>query len=492
MDEFIVFHPLACHLYPFAGLHSFVEPCDGVYDLKLGDYWLPLRSYIYTGSSPALLYLPFRMIWPSVNSFLLYGILLFMAFVWGAKKTLNLSLPVTLSAVVFFFPLAYQMIHDTGPVALQVIAMALAPFLLRQALESQKIRRKALFYLPSGILLFFAIESKPLFLSILPAFVIANLALINSELDLRSLWHKLRAQIFMMLIAAVPLGVIYSASNRAGRTYFSNLQDHSTLGGFATWMDFKAELIKTFSQYVLNFNHFAHRVFGYENKLDPATLAYLAGFALTGVLAFILKIPRKEKIRILSLLFSGALIFLLIRLQTSSWAGHHFILAWVYPVLALAFSLQRISEHKKALAFGLASVFMLTQSWTSYSLFRREPLGESSSERAEIFKQVQTPELSSKSIYVHLDWGTYYQSSLYGPKDQVVTYVYIDQVHAFHRLASMARDMNRKLMFICHPHTCVLLQQHLAILKNLEPVNLDLELRHWAVWISNPVLTQSH
>src|SRR5262249_23282580 len=127
MDEYLPYQPLACRSFPGAGLHVFRDGC-GLYDLRLpGGAWLPLRSYWYIGAASSAFYWPLYQIWPHYLSGRVLGVVSLLLVVVGASRLTGSGWALSLLVLGLFFPLAYQVIADTGPVGFQCVLVFWIP-----------------------------------------------------------------------------------------------------------------------------------------------------------------------------------------------------------------------------------------------------------------------------------------------------------------------------------------------------------------------------
>ena len=101
-------------------------------------------------------------------------------------------------------------------------------------------------------------------------------------------------------------------------------------------------------------------------------------------------------------------------------------------------------------------------------------------------------EFASESVIVHLDWGTYYIDSLYGPKDQLVTW--LEPVDAkddlekdLEKIKKLANHKNRSIVFVRKKETgsdWSLVQKPFKTLKRVYPEGARDGTYAWEVWLA--------
>src|SRR5262245_35396527 len=74
VDESIHYHVIACDFYSNAKYHTFWHPCDGSSNLNLLGVHLK-RAYDYVGAFSSYFYYPFFILYPSILTQELVGVL---------------------------------------------------------------------------------------------------------------------------------------------------------------------------------------------------------------------------------------------------------------------------------------------------------------------------------------------------------------------------------------------------------------------------------
>src|SRR3989344_4864082 len=214
MDEFIHYHQIICKHYPMSAVNIYREYC-GAYDLNfLGTgFIVPLRSFGYTGSLPALYYYPLFLLWKSPLSARLLGYLFLLAQAGILSVLFRVSLWYTLTSLLLFFPYFFQHMVDTGPVGFHATSVFLLYFLFQKWCRTLRYR----YPIVIGLTLAAGLWIKPSYLWLLPG--IAMLFLLRVA-ETPSLFRKETARrrfltqcCIAALIALCITGAVYLSNN---------------------------------------------------------------------------------------------------------------------------------------------------------------------------------------------------------------------------------------------------------------------------------------
>ena len=146
MDEFVHYQALACATLPQErGLPSFRDGC-GLYDLRLPftQAPLPLRSYLYLGSVPAVPFYPFwRAIGDPVAVRVQGAVFALVALVLASRLLAVRPSAVALAGLVFPL-LLVTFVVDEGPVGISAVVFLGALVVLRHAMRAETAATRAL------------------------------------------------------------------------------------------------------------------------------------------------------------------------------------------------------------------------------------------------------------------------------------------------------------------------------------------------------------
>lgn len=493
MDEYVHYHPLACAAFPLAELHTFRAGCDGRLDLAPFGRWLPLRSYRYIGASTALWYLPLYELWPSRHGPRLLGVVSLLLAASGIARLARVPWRIAWLACALCVPLAFLLVVDTGPVGYQVACTAWAAVLLRFVLTRETGATELAASALLGLLLFLGVEQKPFFAYQLPG--IALLGVVLARMEDRERGH--RWSVTGVAVRLAPAGIVLAtltvlllgAETRRGYPY---LYDLTRVGGTIPLLDVAAQLEHLRSSnvlhYVTDFRGFGHRVYGFRpGPAHWATLLYwIAGAVAVGAALRVSPEPGALARRLVAcgVAFLGTLA--LVNLNRLVWGGHHVIGAWPFLVAALAFALgDAWTAGRRWTVLAVLVVLALSQAWVLHGILARRPDPVSSWDLVAIHDYLDESGLARENVVVVLDWGSYYVKSLYGPREQLVTYLEPLRERAeARRLRALARRVGRKLAVVRRRDTSADLAVVEAELPRLARREVPGAAGEWELWVA--------
>jgi len=462
MDEFLAYHTIACTEYAAAIEHTFIEGCSW-YPSKIFDIEFH-RNYGYVGVSSAYLYQPFFNALPSPLSHYILGLLVLLAFSIALTKVMQLN-PAVALVPLLYFPLAFQTIHDTGPIRISLLTYPVFIYLAFVLLKAKSLVSAKVLAL---VILFFSVaiaaESKPFFLYLLPqilliAFGYAYAISYPKEHDghsLRSLIFQVGSKktltwlIFIALVIAFALyltlfSIKMPGSSGADTTYFSYLLNSATTTN--STLD-EAKMILDYLVFPFMFTHKIYDV----NRLQQiiSAIFFLPIFNITFHYL-------KQKTQAGLFLGASILVMIFILLATkNAWAGHHFIFIHI-PLIMLV--MLYANESKARFIWAIRAIVLLALVCSAQLLNGTVTL-HSNSEKSVVFRYLHNEEIAKSSIINFSSWGGYYIQSLYGAKSQLVTYQFLNEANhndeannmiQAQRLLDLSKKLNREIIYnICY------------------------------------------
>ncbi len=439
MDEFVHYQPLGCATAPLSErLGEFRESCH-LYDLRLPgtDHPLPLRSYLYIGSFPAIVFYPFwRVLQDPVAARVQGAFFMLLASVLAARYLRVRLRSVTLAGLAF--PLvAASFLADEGPVGLSIVLLLSALLLFRRSVAAAAPRERLLAAGAAGLALFLGVWTKLLFVWWLPAL------LLQGQRDLRASRRPSRSVagplVALALAAILPsLGLLASKDNQ-GHPYYASI----TRARVSTDSEATAGTGAHLSRYLVDASLAAARTLTLPSSPTDALPAVLAA----GLLVWGLRARSALRTQILLLLASFALTFGLSLPSPYTRWPHHVVLAVVFLAMALALVLDALPRG--AFAAAGASVGIV---WLSIGL--RLPLAtpflESSFEKDALLRFVRTGGLDGSTLQVHTSWGTYYIAQLFGDPARAVVYLKAlpDDERRLRETRRLAGEIGRPLLVV--------------------------------------------
>ena len=415
MDEFAAYHALGCAAYPLSRqLNIYREPCSGdELILPLVARPLPLRSYLYIGSLPAVPFYPFWRLFRSPvaarvqgAAFLLVAVHLFS---WLAGTPWSTTL---LAALVFpIFPGAFLV--DTGPVGVSLVLLASALLLVRATAAADTASRAWPRAAAAGAVSFLGVWVKLNFVWMVPA----TLLFWAYRLRRADRWPaNLRptAVAAAAFVAAflIPTTWLMLARTPDGARYY----DVVRLGGVSADPEAIATQAGTLAGYLADGSAAVPRVLSLPGQAIDLVPCVLASVLLMRALW-------RERGGPEALWLAAAFVTFLVMLPSArAWAAHHFVLGLVFVVLALAASLRRLGAERPSFARGVAVVvaaywLSLAGRWPAATVDPRDGLGKD-----RLLAFVRSSGLDRRSIQLHVSWGTYYIAHLFGAREQAVLF----------------------------------------------------------------------
>jgi hypothetical protein len=502
MDEAIHYQPVACLQFPYARWHEFREAC-GEKELFLFT-WLPLRSFHYAGALSNIAFYPFWLVWNGPLVLRFFGFILGIGSLVIFSRLVRVSLWLGVLTLGLFPPFLFQHVVDTGPIAWQLFwglagsAAFAKGFEAVVALRVANVLRWKDVLGPFGLALFagvsfFLVLEQKLFGVFFFPFFASTLALrwrdevaksflfglkglrqfefswkvFNFSAAFKKSEWMLNMCSFVAVTAAVTAGLLnglMSLETRLGSTYGSVL--HSNASRLTTdEVELHAEKLFHFlANYVFQPEQYLHRIYGFSAgdwyvrvgtlqeqwmkvSEQPNAIWPLLGVLLLPLCCLVVR--RSAFLWCSGLLCAGFAILVAIVNVRYSWAGHHVIAAHLFVALAALAALVHLKSFRAGIVVCMLSAVSAFSYWQAARLDESRVLAHSSRSREELFRFVDNPEFARSHFLVHLNWGTYYIDALFGPRDQLVTYIEpFHEAEHFARISGTAKTLGRKVAFL--------------------------------------------
>jgi hypothetical protein len=411
MDEFVHYQALACATAPRErGLPSFRDGC-GLYDLRPPFLAapLPLRSYLYVGSLPAL---PFYPLWRSVGDPVaarLQGALFAALSLVLAARLVRVRLSSALAAALVYPLLLVTFLVDEGPVGLSAVLFLGALLALRRALRPPTAGRVA-WGVVAGALLFAGLWTKLLFAWWLPAvawFGAREARPSAAETIPAAARRAAPVLVAAALAALLPTAALLASVDRDGRSYLDTALHRGKIELAPQDVENKAAGLW---RYVVDGALVAPRNLllpRWPLDVAPALLAFV-------VLAAGLRGPRRRDIAGWTLL--AAVTFAAVSSSAFSQWPHHFFFPLLPLVLALAVALDRLGRLPRGALLVAAALFWATLAarWPAAAFPADSSFGKDA-----LLRQIRAEGLDRDRFLVHASWGTYYIAQLFGDPERV-------------------------------------------------------------------------
>jgi hypothetical protein len=416
MDEFVHYQALACATAPQErGLPSFRDGC-GLYDLRLpftrGP--LPLRSYLYIGSLPAV---PFYPLWRALGDPVaarvqgaLFALLAFAL----ATRLLRVRTSSMLAAALVFPILLATFVVDEGPVGLSAVLLLSALLALRRGLQAPGPRAGAAWGAAAGALLFAGLWTKLVFAWWLPAvaWVALRTAWPSGRATTASAARRaLPALLAAALACAAPTAILFASVDRDGRPYLhtalhrgrielapENVENQAT----GLWL------------YAVDGARVAPRNLVFPEWPIDVAPAVVALAVLVGGL----RGPRRREVASWSLL--AAVTFAAVSSSLFSQWPHHFFFPLLLGVLGMAAALDGLGRRSSAAVALVAVLFWATLAarWPAATFPADSSFGKDA-----LLRTLRDERLDCDRFVVHASWGTYYIAQLFGDPARVSVFL---------------------------------------------------------------------
>lgn len=431
MDEFGYIDQIGCIRSPqlIDRSHNYSYPCNQQFNLKILGKELPLRTYSYIGISGLLFYYPLYQIWPAILSFRLLKLVSLFLMVYVVSKLSGIKFWQSNLLVGFFLPVLFQLVVDTGPVFVQLGSILLFSLLVKKAVHTEKplLDKSVLFRIAlAAILLFISVESKPVFVFMLPIVFIATLVLCVNDYNQLS-FQKIKS-IFIVLCSTCALSVllllpIFLAKTVDNQTYLSYM--FSSPSGSAAYRTVY-ETLAFIKRYFVSFQNFGHRIYNFSLSANMWTLFYWFTLLFLTSLTFFIAKSKKDKKEFAIYLAKNVFPFYFLAVFTSFgmfikesfWAGHHIILVFPYILLGTAFLFKYTLSKVPKISLTVLVVLVALNIIMTAQMVKKDNIPETDRAVAKILNFLKTSKYSEDYILVTADWGIYYPLLVYGNEKQ--------------------------------------------------------------------------
>lgn len=420
MDEFIKYHRLACWAFDGSQYSVFQEGCDK-YSASI--FGIPFhRNYQYIGVLSNYLYAPFYYLITGIYSHYLFGLVSLLIFSFLLVRALKVRwecnfIPLT------FFPLLYLMVHDHGPANLSLITYPIF-FLLVQKLFARDLRIKSFLFLALGIAIttLVGLDEKVFYLYLIPQILILSFAIgllqdggLFKRSDIsQALPLVVRRVFFLGLVILLVCAGFLLFIKTEGVNYFRYLVELKKIQSREAPIGF-GDIYRFLIQFGSTPYAYPHRIF----HLNEAylTISQIVFSPLLAIAAFTVWHCR-NRAAVWVLLLSEVILVLTFFVTKNVWASHHFIFLQI-PLIILLILFANASEKKFLLVSALLVINVVTN---IYLLKNSTVQGHARLSQNGIFEYLSQNEIAKNSLINFSSFGGYFILSLYGNKDQVVTW----------------------------------------------------------------------
>ncbi|MEO8500861.1 MAG: hypothetical protein ABI565_08085 [Vicinamibacteria bacterium] len=412
MDEFIHFHALGCLAFPQSrALSGFDESCRALeLTLPFSSTPLPLRSYAYNGSLPSIVFWPFWLAFKDPVSARVQGFFFLALLTLLISRISRTSLLSSALAVLVLPTFAFSLIVDLGATGFSLTAGAIAVLCLDRALQAPRTRNQVLWGLAAGLACASGAWAKLVFVWFLPGLAFWALARVAKRPEARpALW---RAGLALTLVLGSATALLVFSRDSAGRP-FKEVLSYSEPAR-------KVKQVRRRALMLVDTVLDGTSVMPEFMRIPPASPDGLPRTLAVLLILYGLASPARSKVGVF--LVAGLLSLMATATSQAAWGPHHVAFGAFFVVLALASALDRL-RTRRSLAFGGASALVaLVLGGLLYRLPQADIDPRVGFAKDRLLNSIRRSRLDSQCLQVHVSWGTYYISHLFGSPEQAVAF----------------------------------------------------------------------
>jgi hypothetical protein len=415
MDEFVHYQPLGCGSAPASDRLSVYREGCRLYDLRLPFTTtpLPLRSYLYIGSLPVVVFYPFWKLLDDPVAVRLQGAVFFVLAIGLMARYLR-TRPGSVVLASLVYPLFLGcFLSDQGPVGLSVLLLLGFLLLARGAALTAAPRRITVLAALAGLALFLGLWVKLVFAWWLPA------ALVLAAREVRTAALPRRRSLVLAAAAtlafAAPSALLLFARDGEGLPYYAAVSRARVSAAPATWLQAADHL----GLYFLMGSRAVPRVL--EWPTWPVDV--LPAFLTAALLAWGLRRGAERRGEVATLTGLGLLTFALSLPSSFTQWPHHFVFSLIFVIMALAVASEGLRRARPRLF--VAACLLAFAYWASFLARLPQAVAqpESGPDKDALLAFVRARGFDRQTIQVHTSWGTYYIAQLFGDPARAVVYL---------------------------------------------------------------------
>lgn len=370
-DDFSTYHAFACS-QSFQNLNTYHAPCNFFWH-EFG-FIRYQQSYEYIGVADSILMKIAVVILPAFVAHYALGILAFILFIVGLKKSFDIGKNWIL--ILFYYPITFPILHTAGSVKISIVIFSWTPFMIQKAVKSHTLK-KYTWYSLIALCWLLATEDKPFFIFLLPG--IFFLSFSKSEiLEMNFISFVRKIKVFVILL--IPTLYFLTASEMGGNSYLDYLAGNTKTLAMGIKRSFLSAILHCFSWFAfsirsVDYNYNPNITQPEYVEALPWGLGLLSAISLLTMISlalFMLKFFFLEGKEINSnrgelrnskhiYMLISILLLLLLPIVGGGWAGHHFVFVHVVIFILLAKGIEQrnsIFDRNLIIIFGLATVLL--------------------------------------------------------------------------------------------------------------------------------------
>ena len=432
-----MFHRLACWDTTQA-LNSFEAGClkpELRIQLPIGISFY--RSFAYGGITSSLVLAPFQYFWDSLATNQLIGILFLFLSSLGIKKSFDLN-SIGFLLGITWFPIAYSLIHDGGPVRVGFFTASWSPYLVQKYLSARHWAVKAFYAACLSGLWLLSAEDKPYFFYLIPGIIILIAASLHANrIDLNR-EAAIRAGSLLMTASLLCVALILFA--RVGnQPYWQYLSTQVKVDRLST-------LIHS-TRLLIDFPENAERIIQSNFYTKLCSSMSMSAFALASFKAWQIhaRNPDQHNRQTMAWLLASVLALWFFGWIAGGRFHHHFVFAQI-PILIIFAKCFSMQWRQKSLLLLTILIVMNIFSLGAVASAPKNTYYASSTFMPVLTTAIET---SSPGTIVNCShWGCYYSHSLAGSNGLPV--VWANKAESLSSLAKLAKSKAVDILHVCY------------------------------------------
>ena len=423
------------------------------------------RSYPYIGIASSIIITPFALILDAPEASMVAGLLSLFLFSLLLCIQLNLSLRYCLLPVIYF-PLSYSMIHDSGPIRLSVVAIAVIGIAIRLLYEKLNVRSFLVCCL-SIVLAIVALEDKPFFVYLFPGIVLLSLALVPDFRIKTAVSGVVRVLTYSLVLFCSQILFLSAAFVSRADSYLHFLAKSGPT------LEMRMQNLAEAFKYLFTWPYYASRIYSMDTSIFSFSVWISLAFCFS-LIVFISRygrsLSRARGRHCLPLILGAFALFFLSACVAGGKFGHHFVYSQI-PLVVLLMLIARYGKQKSKQNVILSNAVIALA--TIICLAGIKPVSYASSYFEPLAKQAFDI-LGPQDVLNCGSWGCYYGHSFAGNSSKAI--VSAESVGDLTALFEFVSSRNGRVLHLCNSNVCS--TKSLASLSGVSNVRLLTEATH--------------
>lgn len=423
------------------------------------------RSYPYIGIASSITIAPLASIFDAPEASMFAGLLSLLLYSLLLCIQLDVSLRYSLFPAIYF-PLAYSLVHDSGPIRLSVVAIPVIGIAIRLLYEKLNIRSLLMACL-SIVLAIVALEDKPFFVYLFPGIVFLSLALVPDFRIQTRVSGVARVLTYSLVLLGSQLFFLSAAFVSRADSYLHFLSKSGPT------LEMRIQNLSEAFKYIFTWPYYASRIY----SMDTSIFGVSTWISLAFCFALIVFVSRYGPLlsqargrHCLPLVLGAFALFFLSACVAGGKFGHHFVYSQI-PLVVLLMLIARYGKQKTKQTVILSTTVIALS--TIICLAGIKPVSYASSYFEPLAKEAFDI-LGPRDVLNCGSWGCYYGHSFAGNSSKAI--VSAESVGDLTTLFEFVSSRRGRMLHLCNSNVCS--TKSLASLSGVSNVRLLSETKH--------------